>query len=452
MALTKIFDISSRSLGVYRRALEVTSHNIANASNPNFSRQRILFETETSNLTAGLVWGNGVKIGDVNRVRDRLVDAHIISTNQKFSDNNRQSQLISDIEKVFSEPSDLGISNLLNNFFSSFSELAVTPNSVPLRTNVLNAANNLSAKVGSINQSLTTLKVDIKNEFQQKVGSVNSILKQIHQINYEQFSNSYNGVPVNDLLDKRDALISELSKLVNINVVYDDTNSAVVSIGGALAVDRMHSAEFVAEEVNGKLNLKVKDGSYPIVLTGGELSALSEIYSKKIPGYKAKLDEVINTLINSVNQEHRQGYTLTNPQETGLNFFEGYENGQLKINPAILNDPNKLAVSLDGSDGNGEIALRIAELTDAKLLNGTTILDSYSSLINGLGNDGMIQNNYSQANQMVLDELEILQASQSGVSLDEEMTNVLKFQRSYEASAKLITIADEILETILQMV
>jgi len=151
MALTKIFDISSRSLAVYRRALEVTSHNIVNSANPNYSRQRIMFSTETSNLTAGLVWGNGVKISDVMRVRDRLVDAHIIGTNQKYSDSNRQSQLVGDVEKIFSEPSDLGISNLMTTFFNSFNELAVTPNSVPLRTNVLNSSNNLSAKVTSVN-------------------------------------------------------------------------------------------------------------------------------------------------------------------------------------------------------------------------------------------------------------------------------------------------------------
>ena len=205
--LTKIFDISSRSLAVYRRALEVTSHNIVNSANENYSRQRIMLETETSNLTAGIVWGNGVKIDTVQRMRDKLVDAHIIGTNQKYSDSNRQSQLIGQVEDLFSEPSDLGVSNLMTTFFNSFNELAVTPNSLPLRTNVLNAANNLSAKVTSINQSLTSLKGDIRQEFQQKTNEVNSILKQIHQINYEQFSNAYNGVPVNDLLDQRDALV-----------------------------------------------------------------------------------------------------------------------------------------------------------------------------------------------------------------------------------------------------
>lgn len=450
--LTKIFDISSRSLAVYRRALEVTSHNIVNSANENYSRQRIMLETETSNLTAGIVWGNGVKIDTVQRMRDKLVDAHITSTNQKYSDSNRQSQLIGQIEDLFSEPSDLGVSNLMTTFFNSFNELAVTPNSLPLRTNVLNAANNLSAKVTSINQSLTSLKGDIRQEFQQKVNEVNSLLKQIHQINYEQFSNAYNGVPVNDLLDQRDALVDKLSNLVNINVVYDNTNSAVISIGGALAVDRMHSAEFVAEEANGKLNLKVKDGTYPIVLTGGELNALSNVYSKKIPAYQDKLDSVINALVEAVNGEHSQGFTISDPQETGLNFFEGYANGELIINGEIANDPNKIAISLDGTEGNGEIALRIAQLTDAKLMNGNTLQEGYASLINDIGNDGMLQNNYTSANQIVLDELDQLKASQSGVSVDEEMTNVLKFQRTYEASAKLITIADDMLKTILEMV
>ena len=452
MALTKIFDISSRSLAVYRRALEVTSHNIVNSANPNYSRQRVMFSTETSNFTAGLVWGNGVKIADVSRIRDRLVDVHITSTNQKFSDSNKQSQLVGDIENIFSEPSDLGISNLMTTFFNSFNELAVSPNSVPLRTNILNAANNLSAKVGSINQSLTSLKTDIRQEFQQNVNSVNSILKQLHQINYEQYSNSYSGAPVNDLLDKRDALVDELSNLVNVSVVYDSSNSAVISIGGALAVDRLHAAEFVAEEVNGKLNLKVKDGSYPVVLTGGELNALSQVYSKKIPTYQAKLDSVINSLVEAVNSEHVNGYTISDPQETGLNFFEGYVNGELIINSEINEDPNKIAISEDGTEGNGEIALRIAQLTDVKLLDGYTLQESYSSMINGLGNDGMLQSNYTQANQLVLDELGQLKASQSGVSVDEEMTNVLKFQRSYEASAKLIKVADDMLQTILNMV
>ena len=214
----------------------------------------------------------------------------------------------------------------------------------------------------------------------------------------------------------------------------------------------MHAAEFVMEEDNGSLNLKVKDGSYPVILSGGELNGLSQVYSQKIPKYKEKLDEVINTLINAVNGEHRQGYTNTDPQETGINFFEIYENGILKVNPEIISNVNKIAVSSDGTLGNGQIALRISQLSDAQLINGSTLSEYYSVLVNTLGNDGLLQANYAKANQLVISQLEQQQFSISGVSIDEEMTNILKYQRSYEASAKLITVADEMIRTILEMV
>ncbi|MGQ9642245.1 MAG: flagellar hook-associated protein FlgK [Ignavibacterium sp.] len=450
--ITKIFDISSRSLSVYRRALEVASHNIANANNPAFSRQRVIFETDISDLNAGKVWGNGVRISDVQRVRDSLIEAHIRESNSKFFNNSRQSQLINNIESYFSEPGDLGLSNLFAGFFNSFDELATAPNSTPLRMNVLNAANNLSAKVNTINQSFARLKQDIKDEFQNQVNSINTLLKQIHQINKEQFNNSYKGLAVNDLLDKRDDLIQQLSQIVNITVTIDQNNNANVSIGGALAADGLHAAEFEAVESNGRLSIKLKNGGIPVILNGGNLNALSEVYSDKIPAYQKNLDQIITSFVDAVNEVHKQGFSITNPPQTNLNFFDSYENGVLKVNQNILNNPSLISVSADGDNGNGDIALQIAGLREAQLVNGSTIVDAYSALINGIGNDALLQTNYAQANNMVLSQLEDQRESLSGVSIDEEMTNVLKFQRSYEASAKLITVADEMIKTILEMV
>ncbi len=452
MGITKVFDISSRSLSVYRRALEVASHNIANANNPAFSRQRVIFETDISDLNAGKVWGNGVRISDVQRVRDSLIEAHLREANSKFYNSSRQSQLINNIEQFFSEPGDLGLSNLFSGFFNSFDELATSPESMPMRLSVINAANNLSAKVNTINQSFARLKQDIKDEFQNQVQSINSLLKQIHQINREQFTNNYKGLAVNDLLDKRDELIQQLSQIVNITVTFDQNNNANVSIGGALAADGLHAAEFEATDVNGKLVIRLKNGGIPVVLNGGQLNALSEIYSDKIPAYQKNLDQIITAFVEAVNQVHKQGYSITNPPQTNINFFESYENGVLKVNQNILNNPSLISVSSDGTNGNGDIALQIAGLREAEIINGSNVIDAYSAFINGIGNDGLLQTNYAQANSMVLAQLEDQRQSVSGVSIDEEMTNVLKFQRSYEASAKLITVADEMIRTILEMV
>lgn len=452
MALTKIFDISNRTLAAYRRALEVTSHNIANAANPYFSRQRVIFESDISDLNGGFVWGNGVKIRDVQRVRDFLTDMQLRAANPKLYDSSKQSTLIGQVETIFSEPSDLGLSNLISQFFSSFQELSVTPNSSALRTAVVNAATNLGSKVNSINSSLATTKTDIRNEFKADVDAINSILQELQTVNAQQFDFNYKGAPINDLLDKRDQLIEELSSLVNVTVTIDSNNNAVVSIGGAFAVDRLYAAKFEMVETNGKLSMQLEGSNAPVVLSGGELNALSDVYSNKIPEYQQRLDEIINQLVSSVNDIHSTGYTITNPQQTGVNFFEGYENGVLTINPDIVSDPNNIAISSDGTEGNGDLAITLAELNDAELLNGSTLIDSYSSLISDIGNTKSLADNFSEANQLVVDQLQSQKLSVSGVSVDEEMTNVLKFQRTYEAAAKLISVADELLQTLIDMV
>ena len=180
MAITKVFDIATRSLAVYRKAMDITSHNIANTNNPNFTRQKIIFTSDFTNVSAGIVWGNGVKIGDVVRYKDHFIENQTRLINSKYNDSRRQSELIANIEKLFAEPSDLGLGNMISKFFNSFSELAASPNSNPLRTSVLNAATNMATKINSLNNSLNDVKRNIKTEFEEKVKSVNNLLTQIN--------------------------------------------------------------------------------------------------------------------------------------------------------------------------------------------------------------------------------------------------------------------------------
>ncbi len=452
MALTKVFDIATRSLAVYRRAMDITSHNIANTNNPNFSRQKIVFASDITDQSAGIVWGNGVKIGDVLRYRDNFVESQSRVMNGKYNDNRRQSELISNIETIFSEPSDLGLGNMIGKFFSSFSELAASPTSSPLRGSVLNAAVNLSSKVNILNKSLNDIKEDIKLEFNEKVKSVNKLLIQINQVNKDIKSNQVKSTTTNNLLDHRDSLLNELSKLVNINITTFSDNTISVSIGGSFAVDAYHITEFEMVDDNGYLSMKMKGGTNSVILTDGELNALSSVYSSKVPSYQQKLDKIVNTIVSEVNRIHNTGYTRTTPTQTGLNFFEDYKDGVLRINQLLVKNPNLIAISSDGTLGNGDLALRISEIVDKKLIDNSTIMEYYTTLINEIGNDGLLNKNLSEANQLVLDQLEHQKQIISGVSLDEEMTNILQFQRSYEASAKLIKVSDELLKTILELV
>jgi len=453
MAITKIFDIASRSLAVYRRALDITSHNIANTNNPNFTRQRIVFASDFTDMNAGFVWGNGVKIADVLRYRDNFVETQTRIINSKYNDNKRQSELISNIESLFSEPSELGLGNLIGKFFASFSELAASPTSNPLRTSVLNAATSLASKVNNLNISLNGIKENIKTEFDEKLKNINKLLVQINQINKDIQSSQVKNVSINDLLDHRDKLLNELSKLANINIVTNSDNTVNVSLGGSFAVDAYHVTEFESYiDENKRIQMRIKGGTHPVILTDGEMNAISNVYNSKIPSYLQKLDRIVNTIVIEVNRIHSTGYSRTTPPQTGLNFFEEYKDGVLRINQLLVRNPNLISISSDGTQANGDKAIEISEIINQRIIDNSTIMEYYTSLINEIGNDGLLNKNLTEANQLVLEQLELQKQINSGVSLDEEMTNVLQFQRSYEASAKLIKVSDELLKTILELV
>lgn len=451
MGISRLIDISRRSLGVYQRALDVTSHNVANANNPDYSRQRVIFGTEQTEVRADGDWGMGVKIDDVNRVRNRLTDIQIRTYNQKNGDVSKRAEVLGQIETLFTEPSALGLSGLMSSFFNSWDELSVTPNAEHLRQHVVQTALKMTDKIKNIYDGFDQVKADMELEMKQKVTDLNDYLKEIQLLNQNIVEGKIAGNDCNDLEDKRDKVIAELSKIVNIAVNYEDSGSVNISVAGVFAVDTFHYKEFELQRGVDLLTIRGKDGS-SVTLNSGEINAISEIYAFKIPEYRNKLNQIATTIMESVNAIHSTGYTLQNPPQTGINFFSSYADGKLNINASILNDLNLMAVSANGESGNGALATQIADLATQKLMGGKKIGEFYTAYVSDIGAEKQLNENNSDANMLVLEQLDIQKTSYSGISIDEEMTNVIKFQRSYDASAKLIKVADEILQTIINMI
>lgn len=450
--LSRIFNISTRSLDVYRKALDVTAHNIANAANENYTRQVSNISTAFPDKMAGFIWGTGVNMESIQRVRNSFIDTRLRESLHDSSFFDKQSVLLGRVEQIFTEPTEFGLSELITSFFNSWGELAVSPNSYALRENVIAKAENMSTRVETINRNLETTKREVFDEFNNKIDTLNGLLSKINELNVKVAQQVQAGFQPNDLLDNRDAMIDEVTTIVDAQVFFDSNGSANISISGVLAVDLAQSVEFKITASNGKLNLATLQNQDLQQVKGGELGALSDVYSNKIPDYLEQVDDIINALVNSVNDVHSTGYTINDPPVTGINFFSNYKNGVLKVNNEILDDPNKIAVSADGTSGNGDLALQIADINNQPLLNGNTITESYSSLISKVGNDKASSDDLSASTGLLLQQLKNQRASYSGVSLDEEMANIIKFQRSYEASAKLISVADNMLLTLLNMV
>ncbi len=452
MAINSLFDITSKSLSVYQKALSVTSNNIANANNPNYVRQRVVLGPEKPDYYSNLTIGKGVKLEYIQRLKNQALDNQIIRYNSLQKQAEKQSTIISQTESLLSEPSDLGLSNLLNGFLNSFEELSLNPTSVPLRTSVIQNAQKLSVKGRSVYEGFETQKLDLGKEAVDTVTNINNYIAQINTLNKQIYEASILGNQANDLLDNRDKALEELSKLTDVTVITDENNVANVSIGGVYVVGRLNKIELKAVQENGKLLIKTADGAANISVQSGELAAMQKSYNQTLKSYQTQLDNVLRNVFDQVNLLHSQGYTTTKPPETNIKFFSDYENGYLEINSEILSDVNKIAVSADGTDGNNSIAKSIASLKTKKLSDGLTISDSYSNLVSSIAYEKVLQDQNSESFDLVVSQLQEQKSNYSGVSLDEEMTDVLKFQRSYEASAKLINIADEMLQTLLNMV
>ncbi len=455
MALTRLFEISSKSLATYQRALSISSNNIANAANPNYSRQRAILTTTEPDHSTNIELGTGVDITDVERVRNTILDSQIRKYNGYKEDADYRTSVMGNIESLYSEPTDAGLSNLIKKFFNSWNELAGDPASISYRNQVVNSARQMTDKIKSIYSGMDVVRNDLKADASEAVKSINRILTNLADVNQQIYNASTTNKTVNTLMDSRDQLLKELSKYANLNVHINNDNTATVSMGGVNVIDRSNAYELSVNTVSsgGRNKLQVLvHGDTSLRLNSGKLNAMLDIYNEKIENYKDSIDSISNTIMNNVNSVHTTMQTIGTPPETNIKFFTSYSAGKLEINTDILSDPKKIAVSSDGSNGNSDGAIQIADIADKNLIDGESISGKYSDLLTDIANEKSTNTKQVETFDLVLQQLDSQQAQESGVNVDEEMVNVLKYQRSYDASAKLIKIADDILRTLIEMV
>ncbi|HUX60641.1 MAG TPA: flagellar hook-associated protein FlgK, partial [Ignavibacteriaceae bacterium] len=204
MSISSVFDISQKSLAAYQEALDVTSNNISNASNTDYSRQQVVLTPSQPQQIGNYIFGTGVQLGSIQRASDALTNSQIRTNNQKFSDNNQRSTILNQVQQLFSEPSSTGLASLSTAFFNSWQQLSVTPNSTALRNNVIQTAQNLSSQIQNINDGLNSIKSDLTSEAGGQVTQLNADIKQVQNLNAQIFQAQNAGQQPNDLLDQRD--------------------------------------------------------------------------------------------------------------------------------------------------------------------------------------------------------------------------------------------------------
>ncbi len=462
-------EIGRRGLQAQQRALDVTAHNVANANTPGYTRQEAVMAAAdpipvpSLHMPSGAgQLGTGVEITAIRRLRDAFIDLQIRNESRSLGYWEARQENLNKIEGIFNEPSDSGLQSVFELFWQSLEELSKNPESLAARSLVLERAQTLTETFNHLDSRLQELQQDLNATVKIKVDEINSLGRQIADLNQQILKIEVMGARANDLRDRRDLLVDQLAKIVPVQVQEDGRGVLTVTLGGCPLVQ--------GAQLNRLGVVENDPGFYDVVwetpkgrevaVDGGYLGGLLEMRDDYIPDLRKKLDNLAAEFAKEFNVIHSRGYDLNGDQ--GVNFFVNGEKtapdditaditaGNIALNPELLGHPEKIAAATQIEKGDGSNALDLAGLKHQTIDGlGTTFDDYYRSMIGVLGVDAQQAVRMKENQELLVSQLENNRQAVSGVSLDEEMINMIKFQHAYSAASRLITALDEMLEIII---
>jgi flagellar hook-associated protein 1 len=408
-------------------ALDTTGNNIANANTEGYSRETALLEPNqalpvpaiSSYTGKGAQLGTGVTVATIARIRNTYLDAQYRTQNSALSGAKTQAEILALAQTAFNEPSTAGIATQLSNFWTAWSKLAQAPGNEAAEQGVVAAGEQLARAFNELSTQLTTVSTQVGEQYNSLTGpsgEVEDFANQLAQLNGQIKLAEEAGQPPNNLLDRRDLLLDKLSELGNITVTEQPDHTDTVMLGDA-----------------AKPLVEGTTVNWPQELTeaaGGELGALLNLTGPKgqLTALRTSLDEVAATLATTVNAP------LTKQ------FFSGETAATL----AVVVKPGEVQASGTEASGGNEVALEIAAM------RGGAAEQGYAALVENVGSDVRAAKDDQENLQGTLTAISDLRQGVSGVSLDEEMTNLITFQRGYQASARTLTAMDSMLETLIE--
>ena len=456
-SLFGILEMGKRMLSAQQMATNIVGNNIANVNTPGYSRQAAELQPSHSIESPWGPIGTGVEIDSIRRYRDSFLDDQMRENNGTLGRWQSLEVSLSEIEAFLNETAESGLGAVLDGFWNSWQDLANDPENKTSRTLVKEKANSLTDTFHQLATSLTNKCKSLDEKVVSTVQEINSILTEIADLNRQLPAFTYEGSQANQLLDKQDLLLDNLSELIDIRVLRKGNGSVSVFIGTGLFVDGGEGRFLTIQRVTGGeiavSSVRDETGSQ-VEISGGKLNGLIEVRDERIPAYLTDLDEIAKALVQAVNSSHSAGYGLDGT--TGNDFFDSNKlsAAEITLDSAITRNVLKIAASSDVSTGNNTIALAIAGLKSSQLLNGgtTTLNHAYANLVGSIGLDAQKASNNLENYQLLSEHIETQRQSVHGVALDEEMVNLIKYQHAYEAAARVVTVVDEMITSIIEMI
>jgi len=448
-------------------AITVVSHNVANAATEGYSRQRaVLTEGMPQILPFGVV-GTGVRVDDVERVRDQLLDLGFRDERSWASYWERRGNLLYEIQSLHGDLNGPGLAGSLDNFWNAWADLSNDPGSSTAKTLVRQSAGDVIDHLHRMSGGLDRLRVTTDQRMRQDVDQLNQLASTVAKINHQIVAAEAGGFTAGDLRDQRDLAIDQMSKLANTQVIYRSDGTVAVNVDGINVVDGADAVPVSVSSAGGVWSLVNANGA-AIRATGGTIGANLVVLNTDVPATRTELDTIARELASAVNAVHTTG--MNQAGTTNILFFDDQGGVPANVTAAnialsadVLADVNAIVAGTPATDpvsglpvygaARNDVALALSGLRTAAnpAFGGRSIGDGYAAHVGKLGSALRAAQDAATVHGSLASESDIRRSSVSGVNIDEEMVALIKYQNAYAAAARLVTAADEMLQTLLDM-
>lgn len=469
-------------LQAQQSALNVVGHNIANVNTPGYSRQRANLTANTAQVEGQVYFGTGVSLNTVQGLRDRFLDLQIYRESARQAGAGERFAGVDAVATSLGDTGPTGIGAQIQAFFQGFQDLSAKPEDAALRTNVIGKAQSMISSLQTGYQLLTDQRNNADQSVASLVKEVNTLTEQIAQVNQQITMESTDGAN-SDARDQRTALTDKLAALIGINVFEGSKGEYQISLdsGAAVLVSGSTSYKLQASApdpaLDGHLRVESLMGGAVVNVTSaikdGQLGAKLDLRDNILVGFQRQLDQLAAGVAGKVNLLHRGGFGIDGTT-TGLDFFKtGVANGadglpvtisaanfykgmvnSLMVNSAVTGNPGVIAAAgIAGTVGDNANAVALGNLQNTTSVvdtNGDGVSDSgpYStvvgSLIGDVGTKAQAYDIQNTTQQNLVSALQTQRDRISGVDLNEEATNMMNLQRGYQASARFISVINQL--------
>jgi flagellar hook-associated protein 1 FlgK len=461
-----MLDTGKRSMMNSQTALQTVGHNIANKSTEGYSRQRVEQQTSEPTGDGRVRVGTGTKTTRVTLTNNAYLEKQIEKENSDASYLESQAEALGRVEQVYNEQMNKGLGHYMGEFFNSFRELANSPESTATRTLVRESAQSLVQDFNRINKGLSAIQEDLDTQVQVQVEEVNQITREIANLNEKISAVEIQDLDANDERDRRDLLLKKLHE--KLDMTWGNGENGQVNVSGAkiaVLVSGFSALKLSAHRTTERDRVEIfyqngTGGSLTKItdsLTGGALGAALNVRDTLITDLKNKADDLAFKFASEVNKTHSLGTDLKGRQ--GGAFFEippkqSGASSNIRIAKDILKDSSRIVTgttSLGPADNSVANVISSLQTKATMNNNSSTFDDYYHAQVGEIGVLAQRANKSSESQKNIVSQLQHIRESISGVSLDEEATKMIEFQKSFDASARLIRTADEMFDTVLNL-